>query len=270
MDFISGWTGGVCGTLLVHPLDTIRTRQAVHGLGLMTTLRGILQREGFASLYSGVFSPCLTSGVWKGVTMSAHYQTQSLLSKYRGLSRPQDLSVLDVAVCASVAGMVGGLVVSPAELVKSRTQICVEGNSNPYKKELKQVAALLQPGAWTKAFRGAPIIVLRDGPGTFVYLGCYEYAKRQLETLSWPSCTKTALAASIAGPVGWISIYPIEVVRIRFQGELGWTSYTEVCKHIYARNGISGFFLGMGTCLIRSSFQISCTLVIFESMRAWR
>ncbi|CAE7890918.1 mcfS [Symbiodinium sp. KB8] len=127
--------------------------------------------------------------------MSAHYQTQSLLSKYRGLSRPQDLSVLDVAVCASVAGMVGGLVVSPAELVKSRTQICVEGNINPYKKELKQVAALLQPGAWTKAFRGAPLIVLRDGPGTF--LG------------------------------GILLFVYCEVVRIRFQGEQGWTSYTE-------------------------------------------
>ncbi|CAE7246355.1 mcfG [Symbiodinium natans] len=270
MDFISGWTGGAFGTLLVHPLDTIRTRQAVHGLGLLPTLRGILQREGFASLYSGVFSPCLTSGVWKGVTMTAHYQTQQLLSKYRGLPSAQDLSVLDVAVCASVAGMAGGMVVAPAELIKSRTQICVEGTSNPYQKELKQVAALMKPGAWTKAFRGAPLIVLRDGPGTFVYLGVYEYAKRRLESLSWPAWSKTALAASVAGPSGWVAIYPIEVLRIRFQGELGWQSYTEVCQHIYKQHGLPGFFRGMGTCLIRSSFQISCTLVIFESMRAWR
>ncbi|CAE7190114.1 SLC25A48, partial [Symbiodinium sp. CCMP2456] len=138
MDFASGWAGGVIGTLLLHPLDTLRTRQAVHGDALTQALRAIIRSEGIAALYSGVMSPCLFTGIWKGVTLFTHRQLQHLLARHRGFGDASQLTVLEVACCASVAGAVGGAVLAPAELVKSRSQICSEPHSSPFQKELNQ------------------------------------------------------------------------------------------------------------------------------------
>ncbi|CAE7668228.1 mcfS, partial [Symbiodinium necroappetens] len=215
--------------------DTLRTRQALNGDPLTQALRAIIRSEGVGSLYSGVMSPCLFTGIWKGVTLFTHRQLQHLLARHRGFDVASQLTVLEVACCASVAGAVGGAVLAPAELIKSRSQICSEPHSSPFQKELNQVRALFRPGASpSRACRGLPLLLLRDGPATFVDLGCYELVKRYGQARDWPWYLSSAAAGILAAPAGWTSIYPIEIIRIRYQGELRWNTYGEVARHVYA------------------------------------
>ena len=40
--FLSGWAGGFAGVLASHPLDTLRTRQAVTGQSVRQTARELI------------------------------------------------------------------------------------------------------------------------------------------------------------------------------------------------------------------------------------
>jgi len=62
--FVGGCLGGVIGVLVSHPLDTLRTRQAVDRRELRVIVKE-LHREGFSSFYKGIYSPCVSVGAWK-------------------------------------------------------------------------------------------------------------------------------------------------------------------------------------------------------------
>eukprot|EP00439_Symbiodinium_sp_Y106_P040105 s3124_g4.t3 len=224
--------------------------------------RAIIRSEGVGSLYSGVMSPCLFTGIWKGVTLFTHRQLQHLLTRHRGFDDASQLTVLEVACCASAAGAVGGAVLAPAELIKSRSQICSEPHSSPFQKELNQVRALLRPGSSpSRACRGLPLLLLRDGPATFVDLGCYELVKRYGQARDWP----WRLAAVETG-----AMPAEEIIRIRYQGESRWNTYGEVARHVYATRGVSGFFLGWRTCLLHAGLRNVCVMVAASvATRGW-
>lgn len=57
-------------------------------------------------------------------------------------------------------------------------------------------------------------------------------------------------AGVVAGPLGWIACYPIEVVRIRWMcvpdgAAARCGSYTALAKEILAEQGVRGFFRGL-------------------------
>ncbi|CAE7224084.1 mcfL, partial [Symbiodinium sp. KB8] len=143
-----------------------------------------------------------------------------------------------------------------------------EPHSSPFQEELNQVRALFRPGASPRrACRGLPLLLLRDGPATFVDLGCYELVKRYGQARDWPWYLSSAAAGILAAPAGWTSIYPIEIIRIRYQGELRWNTYGEVARHVYATRGVSGFFLGWRTCLLHAGLRNVCVMVVYELLK---
>ena len=78
MDFVGGCLGGVAGVLISHPLDTLRTQQAVDKRSLKVIAEEI-RREGMAGFYRGIYSPCVSVGAWK---VRYYYCCSLLLSRY--------------------------------------------------------------------------------------------------------------------------------------------------------------------------------------------
>mmetsp|Transcript_78548 Transcript_78548/g.230429 ORF Transcript_78548/g.230429 Transcript_78548/m.230429 type:complete len:344 (-) Transcript_78548:170-1201(-) len=338
-DFAAGWFGGVCGVLVSHPLDTLRTQQAVTGQSWRQALQAA-SGKGVMCLYHGVLSPCTSVGVWKAVTLGVHNEIQRHLRRLRrlddcaagaasGSRAPVPLPMVDVTASACAAGSIGAAVCTPFELIKSLAMLQdraerggisarlpapshapmlasaaatesggkggIESSarlphtskgvlSRLVAEELLQLKGVIaRPGGARNLLRGVHILLLRDCYATGVFLGSYEYIRRwakDCELVSaacsgsssrGPDMLVSMLAGAISGPLGWVSCYPIEVVRIRWQaaaaGPGRWSSVFQCARHIYSTGGVNAFFRGLPLCCARSSLQISVTMAIFEAAR---
>ena len=277
-DFAAGWLGGIAGVLVSHPIDTIRTRQCVSTGG--TSEWAEFRPSRLRSLYSGVFSPCVSVGAWKAVTLSTNERLKAFLTERRSGTAKAEPAQSDVFLAASLSGSLSSLVCAPFEQIKARAMlerpVATPANSRGAWAASLQLAqrearviwtVVREAGVFRGLYKGAPLLLLRDGYSTGFFLSSYHYIKQALSESGRFSPTATSLAAgAIAGPIGWIVCYPVEVVRIYWQGQPGWGSYGAVVRHVYKQGGVAAFFRGLPACCVRSSLQISMTMTVFDAL----
>ena len=89
---------------------------------------------------------------------------------------------------------------------------------------------------------------------------------RQHDPFAEPRAWETLVAGGIAGVVTWVSIYPLDVVKTRLQtqsveaeaqallGEQKGRRKTslDVAKEIWRKDGLGGFYRGVGICSLRA------------------
>ena len=136
---VAGATSGFLATLMLHPLDLIKTRFHVqeHGSqrlpyysGLFDALRTIVRLEGWRGLYGGLAPNIIGNTASWGVYMCSYNRCKDVLHE-RGYSG----SPLYIGA-ASVAGALTTMLLHPVFMVKTRLQL-----------QLNTTAAAAQSGA---------------------------------------------------------------------------------------------------------------------------
>ena len=249
---------GACGVVVSHPLDVVRTKHAACSDPKTTALqigRDVFRSRGLRGAYAGVLSPILSVGLWKGATLATQRRALDCL----GGDRPRDVFLASVG-----AGCVGAVVVTPAEVLKTRAQ-CAGWFG--LAAELRGAASL----SAAELARAARLLVARDGLGTGVFLGSYTFVHDALQRRGWGVSERAAVAGAIAGPLGWLGIYPIEIARIQMQQAPGLPATPVAAARALARrHGLDPRFWwrGCGTCCARSVLQIPVTMMVFENVVA--
>lgn len=69
--------------------------------------------------------------------------------------------------------------------------------------------------------------------------------------------------------LSWLSNYPIDVIKTRFQADNLHKTYWELIQKTYQENGLRSFFIGLGSTLIRFNFLIKIRYFLghFQQMR---
>jgi len=284
MDFWAGWCGGVAGVLVSHPLDVLRTRQATNALSLRRTAQALLREpRGFFGMYRGVYSPCCSVGLEKCIALGV----------YKWCLGGEASPTTSHAVAASaVAGTAAGLTLGPVEVVKTRAMTAFapakEGRAPGWLSLLRMELCALSRLSIRDAARSTGLICLRDGYGTVWFLVPYECIKRAVQS-RLPGDSASTLPAMVAGmvcgPIGWLSIYPLEVYRIRtLQAEAasprgaGIRAQLSVVLanvrqiHASGGGGLQGlgiWFRGFAGVSLLSCLKMPVTMAIFEGMRSW-
>lgn len=272
MDFTAGWVGGIAGTAISHPLDTLRTLQATNRQSLSVTARKMFQGSGMLhKAFSGIAWPCMSTGAWKAIVLSSN---QIYLG---GDTKNPPLPKLMAA--ASMAGATGGLIMGPFELLKTRSMVIGQMTNrvrmSPILREL-QVIRSVSPKDFLRSMQ---LLILRDSIGFTGYFIAYEAAKRIIESHA-PAMGPAAtgfIGGLLSGPLGWFTIYPIEIYRIHVQTR----AQAQLASKNCARDSVMGniraiqatgwgplpWFRGCLTCCLRASLQIPVTMGVFEYLR---
>lgn len=265
MDFAAGYVGGVAGTVVSHPLDVVRTRQVTLGMSLGAAARQ-LWANGPHSMFAGICSPCFYVGLWKGIVLGMN---KTILD-----ARGPQPSQADILFASCVSGVAGGLAIGPLELVKVRAMSSkLQRGGSLVRLELTE---LCRANIWDM-LRSSRLLALRDAAGTPFFLGTYELTFRWLrrDAPEGSSPMRSAMiAGAVAGPIGWISIYPIEVYRIN-ASQAGDCASRNVWSHIRHMSGgrltmrslRDVWFKGAVAAVIRSMICIPITMAVFESCR---
>mmetsp|Transcript_104871 Transcript_104871/g.295409 ORF Transcript_104871/g.295409 Transcript_104871/m.295409 type:complete len:284 (+) Transcript_104871:119-970(+) len=275
-EMLAGGVAGAAGVLSTQPLDTIRIRlqSSVSNLGMATGYNGIVhcavatfRNEGLRGLYKGVVSPTATVGAMNAVLFLSYECASDAARKQSGIGRNKDLPLRQVFACGAVAGFTTAFITAPTELVKclAQTDLRSKGCASD---ELRIMRRLVQEHGWLGRrglARGLLTTIARETPSLGLYFSVYELICRR--------CGRARLvqfyAGGFAGAVAWASIYPVDVVKTRWQTAAPGTyrSVGHCLKVGFAAEGYGMFCKGFGATMARAWPQNAIVFFTYEHVK---
>lgn len=228
---LAGGLGGAMGDMLMHSLDTVKTRQQGDPhmppkyTSMGNTYWTILRQEGVArGLYGGV-TPAFIGSIAGTMIFFGCYESSKR-------------TMIDYGVTPAVAYFVGGWVADlaasplyvPTEVIKTRLQLQGRHN-NPYftsgynyRSTRDALRTIYLKEGWRELFSGYKATLFRDLPFSALQFAFYE--QEQKIAKEWVGQGKEIglpleiLTGASAGGMAGVLTCPMDVVKTRIQTEL--------------------------------------------------
>lgn len=219
----------------------------------------LLKGGTLSMAYRGVGAPLGGIAGINAIVFGAYGNTR------RALPNPDSLSTH--AIAGGIAGMLQSFACAPVELVKTRQQLAKPNEGIPT-SAWGGARYILRTGGYKALFRGLGITIARDCPAFAIYFTSYEAMTRGDQ-----SVMKVFTAGGIAGALSWIILYPIDVVKSRFQGDAigryssAWDCFVKSVKS----DGFRCLGRGIGAVTLRAFISNgACFTAVAWTERAWQ
>ncbi|CAI4231326.1 unnamed protein product [Auanema sp. JU1783] len=266
LDFVAGCFGGAAGVLAGHPLDTVKVRLQTQPQGSAAIYRGtwhcfrtIIHKEGFQGLFKGLSSPLASLAAINAIVFGVH---RSITRKFEN---PDSLRAHFFAGCA--AGLAQTVIAAPSERLKLLIQIQADSAHTVYRSPYDAARSLIQQHGLRTINRGFFMTLIRDSPAFGVYFASYEWMTKRMSKdgkMSSLSAPQLLFAGGAAGMISWLVTYPTDVIKTRFQADTSYKSYMDCISHTYRDRGLRGFYVGLGSTLIRAFPSNAATFFTVE------
>ena len=158
-------------------------------------------------------------------------------------------------VSGAIAGFAQSILLSPIELVKINMQLPNSQHRSTYACAL----GLLKD---KRIMRGTGLTIARDVPAIAIYFLSFEFLCNKYSRggcRDHLSVLDLMMAGGTAGCLSWLFTYPIDVVKTRYQADMGYRSALDCFKRTLSSEGHMGFWRGLTPTLIQVdiSFFIS-------------
>jgi len=278
-DAAAGAIGGVMGIIAGQPQDKIKARLQLDPDKLrykssLDCTRQIVKAEGVLSLWRGLSPPVISVLIQNSIVFGTYSLTCAILRK-----KQEKLSIPEVAFAGGFGGFVQSFVISPLELAKIRVQ--VDETPMPIKTVLSKKTPIgthsevLGPfqalsGIYARRglpgiYRGGSLLLIREVPGYMMYFGSYEFFVREgqkQQTIGTKTTTFTA--GGVAGVLSWMSVYPIDVLKTKFQADD--TITLRMCVRELSA-APQQMFKGLGITVVRAFVVNGVGFLVYEYLR---
>tara|TARA_Y100000590_G_scaffold438452_1_gene561277 strand:+ start:7289 stop:8020 length:732 start_codon:yes stop_codon:yes gene_type:complete len=227
-EFLYGCFGGVVGTIISHPVDTIR-------INLQSSKK---PKYDVRSLYKGILSPFIGIGLEKAIVFGTYDVTMKLLqSNASNRVNENKKNSLFHFISGVSAGLSSTIVVTPVEYFKIKYQ-----NQSSIKVKELQLKTV---------YRGWTATLFREVPG----YGIYFYTYNKLTSYFGKNPYSIFMSGGMAGLTAWICIYPADYIKTRMQ--YYQTPFISTTKNIIKEKGFLGMYSGCSLALARA-FILHC------------
>ncbi|CBK24948.2 uncharacterized protein [Blastocystis hominis] len=220
---------------------------------------------GFRGLYRGVQFPLIGSLAENGLTFISY----GFFKRLCGVKGTKHITFSQMLFSSMGSGATISLLLTPVELLKCRLQIEQSQPKSVAKTtSLGVIRNVLKTDGFTGLFRGLSLTLLREVPGTSIWMIVYELSLKPFIRKGYTRSTIPLFgiiaAGSISGATYWASIYPIDTIKSILQTDT--TLYKQAKGNrwaVVARSlGVRGMFRGLGCTLIRA---VPANAVLFLS-----
>lgn len=265
-DYLSGCAGGMAGTIVGHPLDTVKVRMQTANKcqynGMLNCCAQIVKTEGVSGLFRGMTSPLVGMCFINAVVFGVEAQARSYFSR-------SDVSSYFASGC--VAGLAHALVCCPIELIKIQMQAECSVRTR-YSSTFQAIRHIQKQRGVVGFSRGMVSTIIRDVPSFGCYFVTFELLNdakvRKMFHLQENKLNNTLqilVAGGVAGQAAWVSTYPFDVIKSRLQAEAVTKSSSvsqmgqlQYIAKLYRHEGIQTFFRGLSPVLLRA-FPVNAT-----------
>ncbi|ODV97789.1 hypothetical protein PACTADRAFT_289 [Pachysolen tannophilus NRRL Y-2460] len=264
--FVAGGAGGIAAVLTGHPFDLIKVRlQTNLYSSSIDCVTQTIKNDGLVGLYRGVLPPLIGVTPMFAVSFWGYDVGKKLVSSYTNV-KPEDFTIPLISAAGFISAIPTTLIAAPFERVKVMLQVQEKGNKTGMFKVIKTI---YKEGGLKSVFKGSAATLARDGPGSALYFATYEFLKQR-----WSSKDKDlslgaiTLAGGFAGMSMWLGVFPIDTIKSMQQSStIPNVSIKQITKQIYLKNGLKGFFPGIGPALARSFPANAATFLGVELAR---
>ncbi|XP_046663577.1 mitochondrial basic amino acids transporter [Homalodisca vitripennis] len=270
LDFFAGCVGGCAGVIIGHPFDTVKVKLQTQDYrnpvyrGTWDCFTKILKAESVAGIYRGVSSPMAGVALVNAIVFGVYGNVQ------RQMANPEALQSIFLAGASS--GLLQSVISSPVELVKTRVQI-----SNQYRGTLDCFMKTYKQEGFRGVFKGQSITGVRDFLGYGLYFASYEVLTRRRPGEAPVGTPTMLMAGGVAGTVSWIFTYPLDVVKSRYQADIGkYTSIVDCLIKSVKGEGMMCLTRGLTPTLIRAfptnavTFTVVTWIFRLADLGTWR
>eukprot|EP00808_Paulinella_micropora_P001839 g68106.t1 len=292
LSFCAGSLSGCVGTVVGYPLDTLKVRMQT---GRRT--QGVAMR----ALYRGMAAPLFTNGTIGALAMGIFDNCRRFSQEYIGQHPEEDHAPLSVVF---FSGMGAGLTISVLTCPQNRLKVLQQSHGGSFLGTARQIGL-------RGLYVGYPLQAAMEC-GRGVYLATYFTALRFMQPLVHPTESgqatrprtaasgvpagmpvwSRAIAGGLAGMMGWLSIYPLDVnIRTYITGWLSiypldvvkstlqaqkagtrnpvrYTSAVECAKDLVKKEGPLRLYRGIGFTLLRAGPVAGVMLPVYDILLA--
>lgn len=294
-DFYASYISGALGIIIGNRLDILKTElqagNRIFTSPLLSDTSPTVPRQRITNLFRGAAAPILGYGALNSILFLTYNRTLAALDPT--IPSPTKLAGVDLGniwLAGAASGLACWLISAPSELIKCRTQLCVDGHSTSY----GTLRSVLRARGVRGLYLGGAVTSVRDSFGYAWYFWTYELVKRlmlarQANPFMEAEAADVLVAGGVAGVVTWASVFPLDVVKTRLQtqgmgvgggasdgagvpllaregGEAVQRSSWQIARDVARTEGWRGFYRGIGVCSLRAFIVNAAQFFIYEQI----
>lgn len=229
-NFTYGLFGGLSGTLISHPFDTIKTRIQSNKVSTIS------QAIKLGKLYSGITPPLVGIMLEKSIVFGFYEKSKSL-----GLNNFWS---------GIVGGFMSTVIVTPVDRIKINYQ-----NQELKLNNMETIKKVFNP---KNLYKGFTPTIFRETPGFGIYFSTYNYLTDKYNLTN--NIGKTFGFGALSGLSAWLFIYPSDLIKTKYQSNQNELSLPNTIKKIWLTNnnsnrtvqGIRNFYSGFNLAILRA------------------
>ncbi|XP_033115911.1 mitochondrial basic amino acids transporter-like [Anneissia japonica] len=276
-EFVAGGASGIAGTVVGHPFDTVKVR--LQNQGTVTRYKSgfecfmrIAREESTFGFFKGMISPLC------GAVLSNSFLfgiEDNILELIGGASTTNHF------IAGSISGLVCTSFICPLDLAKIRLQMQgigtkqVAQSQKHYKNSLQAIYKIFKSDGLQGCYRGIGINLIRDIPSTGLYFCADHYLSSLIASYTPGNKASTVwlfFAGGLAGSLSWLSIYPLDVIKSRWQADgVGhmrlYSSYLDCLLQCTRKEGWSILFKGVTVTMLRGIPVNGAIFVVYKYVK---
>ena len=274
--FASGGMAGALATCVIQPIDMVKVRIQIAGVGAVTNpfaiASTIIKEDGFCSLYRGLDAAIVRQLTYTTTRLGVFRWTSIQLKKEEEKSLP----FYKKAFAGLFAGAVGAFVGTPADLALVRMQadstLPLDQRRN-YKGVSDAVRSIVRSEGVTGLWKGSLPTVVRAMALNMGMLATFDQAKEVLAGSIGQGWTATLTASAISGFGASVMSLPFDFVKTRIQkqrpgpdGSVMYKNTLDCFMKVASKEGPMAFYTGFPTYYARIAPHAMLVLILVDRM----
>ncbi|PWY71512.1 mitochondrial carrier [Aspergillus sclerotioniger CBS 115572] len=302
VETVAGFTAGIVSTLCLHPLDLIKTRLQVDRLsssrvgGSVPVVREIFQNEGgLKAFYRGLTPNIVGNSTSWALYFLCYSNIKGAMRTWRG-SQEQGAENELTPECL---GMLTSMLTNPIWVIKTRMLSTGSQSPGAYASFTTGAKEIFRSEGISGFYRGLVPALFGVSHGALQFMA-YEQLKLHRARMSPAETTTIGIRRGVDGShgssdsrssgmreLGNVDLfvisslsklfagcvtYPYQVLRSRLQtydAHLVYSGVRDAVSQIWAREGATGFYKGLGPNLLRVLPSTWVTFLVYENTRAY-